>query len=148
MTVSKDESMKKEPAHKITPEEILADHTPEVRALVERLREIVRATVPSAVEAAYPGWHAIGYRHPGVGYFCGIFPERERVRIAFEFGILLPDPQGALGGTGTQVRYLDIPFGGKIPVEAFQQLLLAAIQLPEEREVRLSMVRNAARLVD
>jgi hypothetical protein len=139
--------MKKKPAKEITPEDILADHTPEVRALVERLREIIRGTVPTAVEASYPGWHAIGYRHPGVGYFCGIFPEMERVRLGFEFGVLLPDPHRVLEGTGKQVRYMNIAGGGEVPIEAVQQLLLTAVDLPEERDVRLSMVQNSARLI-
>jgi hypothetical protein len=139
--------MKRESSKRITPEEILADHPPEIRALVKRLRGIVRETVPQAVEAANAGWRSINYRHPGVGYFCGIFPEPGRVRLAFEFGILLPDPHGVLGGTGKQVRYLDIEEGGVIPVEAVQQLLLAAVDLPDDRVTRLSMVRNAAKRI-
>jgi hypothetical protein len=78
----------------------------------------------------------------------GIFPEEARVRLAFEFGILLPDPHGVLGGSGKQVRYVDIEEGGEIPVEAVKQLLLAATDLPEDRGARLSMVRNAAKLIE
>ena len=69
-------------------------------------------------------------------------------KITFEFGILLPDPHRVLGWTGTQVRDLDIPIGGEIPVEAFQQLLRSAVHVPEDRGVRLSMVRNAAKLIE
>jgi hypothetical protein len=75
-------------------EDILADHAPPVRWLVERLREIIRQTVPEATESAHPVWHSISYRHPRSGYFCGIFPFQERVDLAFEFGVLLPDPGG------------------------------------------------------
>jgi hypothetical protein len=75
-------------------EDILADHAPPVRWLVERLREIIRQTVPEATESAHPVWHSISYCHPRSGYFCGIFPFQERVDLAFEFGVLLPDPGG------------------------------------------------------
>src|SRR3990172_4455823 len=121
MTGSKDDWMKKKPSKGITLEDILADHTPEARALVQRLREINRETVPTAVEAAYPGWRAIGYRHPGVGYFCGIFPKMGRVRLGFEFGVLLPDPHRVLEGSGKQVRYVHIAEGSDVSVEAIQQ---------------------------
>jgi len=76
-------------------ENILESHDPEVRALVEHLRKIIRETVPDATESAHPVWHSIGYRHPESGYFCGIFPQNDGVNLAFEFGVLLPDPGGS-----------------------------------------------------
>jgi hypothetical protein len=140
--------MKKKSAKQITPEDILANRSPEVRTLAEHLRRIVRETVPEAEEAANPGWRSINYRHPGVGYFCGIFPEEGRVRLAFEFGILLPDPYEALSGSGKQVRYVDVEEGGQIPIDGVKQLLQAAISLPEDRGVRLTMVKNAAKWIE
>ena len=86
--------MKKKPSKGITLEDILADHTLGVRALVQRLREIILETVPTAVEAAYPGWRAIGYRHPGVGYFCGIFPEMGASGLASNSGFCSPTRTG------------------------------------------------------
>ena len=56
------------------PNDILARHTPQVRELVQRLRELVLATVPNAEEIAYPVWKGLGYHHPEGGYFCGVFP--------------------------------------------------------------------------
>lgn len=128
-------------------EDILARHNPEVRALVERLRKIVRDTVPDAVEAAYPGWHAIGYRHPGTGYFCGIFPQDASVKLGFEFGVLLPDPDGLLEGAGKQVRYVNIKENKDIRVSAIIKLLEAAIGLPGGREMKLGLVRSGAKPV-
>ena len=128
-------------------EDILGSHNPEVRALVERLRKIVRETVPEAVEAAYPGWHAIGCRHPESGYFCGIFPQNDIVNLGFEFGTLLPDPDGLLEGAGKQVRYVKIKDRKDIRVRAIKKLLLAAISLPPSREMKLGLVRSGARPV-
>ncbi|AIF82094.1 protein of unknown function (DU1801) [Candidatus Nitrososphaera evergladensis SR1] len=74
------------PKRTVSPEEILEGHAPEVRTITNRLRAIISKTVEGASEAGYPGWHAIGYRHPAVGYFCGIFPAKDRVKLYFEYG--------------------------------------------------------------
>ena len=81
----------------MTPDELLAEHSPEVEALGQRIRAFFHATVPEASEKAYPGWHGIGYRHPVAGYLGGIFPQHGHVRLLFEFGVLLPDPCRQVG---------------------------------------------------
>jgi len=121
---------------------ILAGHSPDIAHLVGRLREIVRRTVPAAVESAHPVWHSIGYRHPDSGYFCGLFPQSDRVDIAFEFGVLLPDPNGLLQGGGKQVRYVRVSRMKDLRVRQLQHLLRAAIDLPPGRSVKLGMIRN------
>ena len=126
-------------------EMILADAAPEIRLLAERLRSLIRETIPEAVETAYPGWHAVGYRHPESGYFAGIFPETGRVRLAFEWGILLPDPHGLLSGTGKQVRYVDIYEEGELRETAIRDLLLAAVSLPGDRAFKLALIRQSAK---
>ena len=121
-------------------EGILASHHPEVRALVERLRKIIRETVPAAIETVNVGWHSIGYHHPDSGYFCGIFPQNDGVNLAFEFGVLLlPDQESLLEGTGKQVRYVRIRDNKDIRVRALMQLLRAAIDLPKRRDVKLGL---------
>ena len=67
-------------------------HSPRVRALAARLREVVCRTVPEAIEKAYPGWHGIGFRYPSCGYICGIYPQQESMRLLSEFGALISDP--------------------------------------------------------
>lgn len=114
----------------VTTEDILAEHTPQVRDLAERLRALILMTVPEAREVPYPGWHGIGYHHPEAGYFCAIFPEAGRVRLGFEHGVDLPDAQKLLQGTGKRVRYVDVPLGRRPRVRAIRQLVLAAIHRP------------------
>ena len=128
-------------------EDILESHSPPVRARVERLRQIIHRTVPDAMEAGHPVWHSLGYRHPDGGYFCGIFPHNEGVDLAFEFGVLLPDPDGLLQGAGKQVRYVRVKSDKDIRVRALKKLLLAAISLPAKRDVKLALIRSAARSV-
>jgi DNA transformation protein len=87
-----------------SPEDILAGHRDGVRALTERLRRLVLREVPNAEEAGHAGWKLIAYRAPR--YFCFIAPMRDHVRLGFERGIDLRDPDGLLEGTGTQVRFV------------------------------------------
>ncbi len=134
-------------ADRVIPEDILAAHTIEVRAMAETLRKLVLATVPNAIELAYPVWHGIGYRHPESGYFCGIFPQKDSVKLGFEFGVLLPDPDRLLEGTGRQVRYVNIKDSQDIRLGTVKKLLLAAISLPESREVKMGLVRASAKPV-
>jgi hypothetical protein len=114
------------------PEEILAGHTPEVRRIAQRLRELIRDVVPEAVETAHRGWHAIGYRHPQAGYFCGIFPLERSVKLGFEWGALLRDVDGLLQrgpSVGKQVRYAELADADAIPEDALALLLLEAVGL-------------------
>jgi len=110
-----------------TPEDILRIHTPEVRAIVEHLRTLVKETVPEAEERVYPGWHAFGYRHPEAGYFCGIFPYDDMVKLYFEHGASLPDPDGLLEGDGKRTRYVVARTEESLRLSDVKDLLRAAV---------------------
>jgi hypothetical protein len=129
----------------VPPEMILMDQPPDVRHLAERLRNLIRETIPETIEIAYPGWHAIGYRHPQRGYFVAIFPEPPRVRLAFEWGALLPDPHQLLKTGGKQVRYLDLYGEDDLQVIHIRDLLLAAVDLPGDRAFKLELIRQSAK---
>jgi hypothetical protein len=132
---------------KLTPADILSGSSPEVHDLAEKLRSLIQETIPGAEERAYPGWHAIGYRHSEVGYFCGLFPLLDRVDLAFEFGVLLPDPNNLLEGNGKQVRYVRIRQQEHIQAEPIRALLLAAIGMPADHQTRLALVAASAKPV-
>ena len=112
-----------------TSEAILASHTPEVRRIAQRLRDLIKDVVPEAAEAAYPGWHGIGYRHPRAEYFCGIFPRERSVKLAFEWGALLDDQDSLLAAGGKRVRYVELADPDAIPEQGLAGLLLEAIRL-------------------
>jgi hypothetical protein len=61
----------------MTPDDILRDHNPEVQAIAETLRHLIHDTIDNMTERAYPGWHAIGFRHPR----AGISPDYQVVDI-------------------------------------------------------------------
>ena len=113
----------------MTPDELLAEHTPDVEALGQRLRRFIREAVPEATEKAYPGWHGIGYRHPIAGYFAGIFPLEDSVRLLFEHGVLLPDPEHVLAGDGSQTRHVDLTEWTESLVPVLEDLVAAAVEL-------------------
>lgn len=85
---------------------LLAEHSPEVVDLTEVLRGVVRSALPTATEKINAGWHGLGYHDPVAGYVAGIFPGDESVKLGFEHGVALPDPEEMLEGDGTQVRYV------------------------------------------
>jgi hypothetical protein len=113
----------------MTPDDILRDHSPEVQAIAEALRRLIHDTIENMTERAYPGWHAIGFRHPRAGYVCGIFPLDASIKLVFEHGRQLADPLGVLEGDGKQVRYIVIEDADAIPAEAIRLLLLEAVEL-------------------
>ena len=133
--------MSKRKSGAITVDSILEGHAPHVREIVERLRAIIRATVPDAIESAHAVWHSLSYKHPDSGYFCGLFPQPDRVDVAFEFGVLLADPDHLLAGDGKQVRYLRLKDAAELREAALRQLLIEAINLPPGREAKLALIR-------
>ena len=114
-------------------EDLVGGHTPGVVALVQRLRGLVRVTVPEAEERVYPTWHGLGYRHPQAGYFCGIFPREDVVNLAFEYGVLLEDPDRLLtagpSGTMKKVRHVEVRRPADVREAGIRALLHQAVAL-------------------
>ena len=94
---------------RLAPETFLAPYPEAIRDAAERLRAIVMRTVPDAIEGVRPGWHLIGYSVPigkRTAYFGFVAPEAIHVHLGFEYGMLIDDPDGELGGTDLkQVRF-------------------------------------------
>jgi hypothetical protein len=128
---------------KVSTDQFLTGYPTNVRALARQLAEVIRGVAPTASEAVKPGWGCVGFTHPEVGYFCGIFPKDDEVKVGFEFGVLLEDGGGMLTGSGTQLRYLDVSAEGDVPESALRALLEQAIALPPEVAARRAMVRDA-----
>jgi hypothetical protein len=86
--------------------------------------------LPEAREVAYPGWHAIGFRHPKAGYVCGIFPFEGSVRLVFEWGVLLRDDARLLQPGGRQVRFAEFfDPSAALPEAELERMLLEAVAL-------------------
>lgn len=113
----------------IKPDHILSGHTPKIKSLSNILRDLIKETIPEATEHAYPGWHAIGYRHPKAGYFCGVFPFDDTVKLYFEHGAKLVDPHRILEGIQKQIRFIQFKSENNIRTKPLKSLLLAAVRL-------------------
>jgi hypothetical protein len=124
-------------ATKPTPDVFLSTFPPEIQALANELRMLVRETVLHVTEAVYPGWKLIGYRvRKGKrnAYFCFIAPFPNRVMLGFEYGIQLFDPNLRLEGDGTQVRYITVREERDIEVESFRIFIAEAAQIALQRK--------------
>ena len=117
------------PKPSLTPEKLLERYPPGIQALTGQLRRLVMAAVPEASEYVNAGWCAIAYRHPDAGYFCGLFPFADHVKLLFEHGVELDDPAGLLEGDGRQVRYIAMRKLADTRKRGIKPLLIAAVAL-------------------
>jgi hypothetical protein len=88
--------------------EFLRARHPRERELALWVRALVLDAEPELVEHVYPGWDGIGFRHPDAGYVCAIYPRQGEVRLLFEHGTRLDDPEGLLEGEGSQTRHVTL----------------------------------------
>lgn len=114
--------------------ELLAGCDPEVRRVAEATRKYIMRAVPQAIEKLRGGWGLIGYNAPA--YFAFIDVSRGHVRIGFEWGVLLPDPEHLLQGSGTQVRYVQIESARDLRPALTDLLREAAMLEPRQRPRR------------
>jgi hypothetical protein len=111
------------PADAIPPEALLADSTPPIREIAERLRRVVRSAVPDAIERVRPGWGLIGYDLPirrRTVFFAWVWPEGPHVHLGFPHGDLMDDPRGVLHGAGVTKRARWLTFEPGDPIDEAQ----------------------------
>lgn len=120
--------MPSSPKPSATATDVLRPFSAHVRASAEQLRRLVVQAIPTATEHPYMGWKGIGYRDPQAGYFAGIFPQRDHVRLLFEHGARLDDPDGILQGEGVrQVRWIVVRPGSRLPRARIVAMLERAV---------------------
>lgn len=98
-----------------TPDEFLANFPPDMQALANAVRSLVKHCLPDSFEAVKLGWALIGFHLPapnpakGKPIYVGfIIPHPDSVTLGFQYGILLDDPLRRLLGQRErlkQVRY-------------------------------------------
>ena len=116
------------PKPSATAADILRPFPEDVRAVAEALRKVVHKAIPTATEHPYVGWKGIGYRDPQAGYFAGIFPQPDHVRLLFEHGAALDDPEAILQGKSVrQVRWIVLRPGARMPTRSIEQMLRRAL---------------------
>jgi hypothetical protein len=130
------------------PEALLAGYPAPMRAIAQRLREIVRRALPDAIEAVRPGWRLIGYDIPSgrkTAFCCFVWAEQEHVHLGFQYGVFMHDPDRALDGEGItqRARWLTFEPGDPLDEAALRVLLHEAA-----RVTRLSRAERFAALLD
>ncbi len=99
-------------------------------AITERLDQIIRQVVPEV--ATVPKYGGTLYTlRPDLkeGQFCGVFPYKAHVQLAFSLGTSISDPQGVLQGTGKLRRHVNFTDPHAIDAEAIAALIADAVRV-------------------
>lgn len=67
---------------------------------------MIADTHPELEAKVKQGWRSVNFRHPQAGHVCALFPERSVIKLYFEHGVLLSDPENCLKGQTRQTRYM------------------------------------------
>jgi hypothetical protein len=131
----------------IPPEVLLDKIPPELGRIGERMRQLVRQTLPDAAERVRPGWRVIGYDLPvGRGrtvFFAWILPEQDHIHLGFVHGTALDDPHQILcGQRGVKyARWTTFEAGDELDEAPLRALLVNAAGVAGlPRDVRRAQV--------
>lgn len=111
----------------MTPEELFYGFPNPVPDICWQLRDLVMEVAPEAVEKVRPGWRLLGFELNQT--FCAVAPQRDHVRLVFERGGELDDPDGVLIGTGTQVRWMRFDALDDVDDDVVRSFVTAAVAL-------------------
>lgn len=114
-----------------TVDELLAKYSPEVQALTERLRELLRTGAPELTEDAAPRLGNIYYRRNGV--VAAITPYKSYTSLHFYKGTRLDDPAGVLEGGGGALRHIKVRRPEDVDPDVIVPFLRQAIALNEKK---------------
>jgi hypothetical protein len=116
------------PLHEV--DEFLQYAPPELRDIVLELRNLVAEIAPGATEWMRPK-HGLTYFFAGRGGpvsagICQISLHDDHVRLHFNHGAFLPDPEGLLEGERKAKRFLRLNSFEHAPWEALKDLIAAS----------------------
>jgi hypothetical protein len=108
-------------------EDLFAEHSADVKAIANRLREIILEVLPGAEEKVYLGWKIALYNLPNE--VCGIQPVNKYCNLYFSKGAQMNDPDELLEGTGKNIRHVKVRSLDDIPADKFKALIREAHRL-------------------
>lgn len=111
----------------MTRAELLAPSPPAVRRLALTVRAVILEAAPGLEERVLPGWRALGYRDARAGHLCALFPRADELKLYFEHGASLPDPDGLLEGTTKQTRFVRFRTARDLRKPALRRLVQRAL---------------------
>lgn len=108
--------------------DFLSAYPPEMRAICERLRQVVAGEAPESYEIPYLRHNTIAYSLSGamrerILYIC---PLQQWVRMGFDYGAHLPDPAHLVVGEGKRMRHVKVRTVAEADAEALRLLVAAA----------------------
>jgi hypothetical protein len=108
----------------------LATYAPQAQVIALKVRALVLAVVPAAIEQIDTTAKLIGYGFDRTykGTICVIMPLKTAVNLGFAQGAELPDPAGLLTGTGKRARHVNIKTLEEVEAPALRDLLEAAVE--------------------
>src|SRR5262245_26178260 len=109
----------------------LSQYNEDVFANAQELREVLLATLPDITEQLDIPAKMIAYCY-GQKYselICVIIPSKKGLKLGFNRGIELPDPDKLLEGTGKISRYVVIKSDKQIRSAAMKKLIANALKL-------------------
>ena len=115
------------PKATLTRQQLLAASPPALRALALEAREVILAAAPSLEERVLPGWRALGYRDARAGHLCALFPLPGELKLYFEHGATLADPDGLLEGNLKHTRFLRLRTRKDLRKTALRRLVQRAL---------------------
>jgi len=121
------------PDYKI--DKFLSQYDDQVFTLALKLREVLLKNLPGIIEQVDIPAKMIAYCY-GQKYaelICTIIPSRKGLKLGFNRGVDLPDPDKLLEGTGKISRYVEIRSEQQIRSAAIKKLLASALSAYKQR---------------
>lgn len=115
---------------------ILTKYDDAIATLGLELREFLLSHLKGCLEMPDIPANIIGYGY-GTGYIdliCTIIPSKKGIKLGFNRGSELPDPESILTGRGKVHRYVEINSMSDIKKRAVKQLLKEAIKAWKKRK--------------
>lgn len=112
-------------------EMFLSQYDAEVYKNALALREIIFANLPNIIEQIDESANMIAYCYSQkyADLICVIIPSKKGLKLGFNRGAFLPDPQKLLAGKGKISRYVQIKSSEQINSPVLKQLLTNALDL-------------------
>jgi hypothetical protein len=116
-------------------ETFFSQYEPQVFANAIRLRKLLLSNLPDIIEQVDLPARMVAYCY-GQKYaelICTLIPSKKGLKLGFNRGPELPDPEGILKGTGKISRYVEIKSEKQINSPALKNLVADALAAYQQR---------------
>ena len=116
-------------------EDFLSQYDDQVCSNVLQLREVLHGNLPDITEQIDVPARMIAYCYgqKNSELICVIIPSKKGVKLGFNRGNELPDPNKLLEGTGKISRYVNIKSDKQIKSPAIKKLILSGLTAYRQR---------------